>query len=356
MEDMERLRRFFSGKNILLTGHTGFKGAWLSKLLLQLGAKVSGISLPAQSGDLYEELRLDSDLESFYIDITNESEYLQIVKKINPEIVINLAAKSLVKESYSNPLITWKTNLMGTANLLEALRYCSSCKVAILITTDKVYKESADIYSYREGDILGGHDPYSASKAASELLIDSYRSSFFQKNIHPNIAAVRAGNVIGGGDWSINRLFPDLVRAWAAGKPAQIRNPYHSRPWQHVLDVLNGYLLLAVKLWGNNHFPRAFNIGPMYSSDMNVLQISNLAQKFWPDAKITIISDESKQHENSQLFLDSSLAMRTLGYLPRWDLETSVARTIRWYQEYSNFASAVDLCNRDICNYYNNQS
>jgi CDP-glucose 4,6-dehydratase len=353
VENMERLSKFLAGKRVLVTGHTGFKGSWLTSLLLKMDADVSGIALPPESGGLYEKLYVDSNVNSKYLDIRNSIEYSEAIREINPEIVLNLAAKALVRESYKNPLLTWQTNLMGTANLLEALRQCDSCRVAVLVTTDKVYKESSDVYAYREDDALGGHDPYSASKAASELLIESYKKSFFGKNNAARIATVRAGNVIGGGDWSSNRLVPDLVRAWTAGSTAYVRNPNHRRPWQHVLDVLASYLLLVEKLWQSEQKHGSFNIGPMHSSDLTVLEISNLAAKYWPEAKIALDVKDIGPHENSQLFLDSSRAMRTLGYFPKWDIEMSVERTINWYRESSKQVSAKILCERDIDLYMN---
>ena len=253
---------FWRGKRVLLTGHTGFKGSWLALWLKRLGAKVTGIAIePNTSPSLFELGDIQEGMISHYCDIRNLTKLQILIESVQPEIVFHLAAQPLVRASYKDPLDTFSTNIIGTANILDSLRKVESCKVAVMVTTDKVYRNKEWLYPYRESDALGGYDPYSASKAASEIVISSYRDSFLaQQGLA--VGSARAGNVIGGGDWSQDRLIPDAVRAWQAGVALEIRNPKATRPWQHVLEPLAGYLTLAYKLWNQPELVGAYNFGP----------------------------------------------------------------------------------------------
>ncbi|MBC7618723.1 MAG: CDP-glucose 4,6-dehydratase, partial [Candidatus Saccharibacteria bacterium] len=268
---------FWRGKRVLITGHTGFKGAWLAFWLQRLGANVTGIALPAATQpSLFALLGEKPWMNSHHGDIRDATSLKAAVHSARPEIVFHLAAQALVRASYQQPLDTFATNVMGTANLLEALRDLPSVRVAVMVTTDKVYQNREWLYPYREDDALGGHDPYSASKAASELVIASYRSSYLE-SAGLAVASVRAGNVIGGGDWSADRLIPDAVRAWQAKQPLVIRNPHATRPWQHVLEPLAGYLALACQLWAKPALAGAYNMGPSPHAASSVENVINLA-------------------------------------------------------------------------------
>ena len=290
LENMEVItqalnRSFWHGKRVLVTGHTGFKGSWLVLWLNRLGADVTGISLPPNtSPNLYYSANLDNICYGNFIDILDFNRLDLFIKKIQPQIVFHLAAQPLVRESYVNPLATFNTNIMGTAHLLESLRHVDDLLAAVMITTDKVYRNNERMHAYSEDDVLGGYDPYSASKAASEILISSYRDSFYAET-GVGIATARAGNVIGGGDWSADRLIPDAVRAWQYGQPLIIRSPNAIRPWQHVLDPISGYLSLAVALVGckfssNIDMYSSFNFGPPKDiPTTTVREAISLAQK-----------------------------------------------------------------------------
>jgi len=325
-----RFGKVYQGRRVLLTGHTGFKGSWLALWLQALGAKVVGISLPAETAPNHWGL-LGLDMESHDLDIRDRERLRQCVLKARPELVFHLAAQPLVRRSYLDPLGTWATNVMGTAHLLDACREVDSLAAALVITTDKCYKNNEWDWGYREIDPLGGHDPYSASKAGSELVVESYRRSFFSGDSKPLLASARAGNVIGGGDWSEDRLVPDLVRAVEAGVSLEIRSPRATRPWQHVLDCLSGYLLLGQKLLeGRREFAEAWNFGPEPAGNRTVedmlatLQRSGL-KSAWR------VSSAPQPAEAQLLYLDSAKARNRLGWRPAWNFEASVERTADWY-------------------------
>ena len=344
-------QHFWRGKRVLITGHTGFKGTWLAIWLLRLGANVTGISLPPNtSPNLFELTNLDRETKNYFSDIRDATELVTIVKKEKPEIIFHLAALPLVRASYREPLQTFSTNIMGTANLLDALRAKSNVRVAVLVTSDKVYKNMEHHFPYREDDTLGGHDPYSASKAASELVIASYRDAFLKVQ-GVSLATARAGNVIGGGDWSEDRLIPDAVRAWSTGKPLIIRNPQATRPWQHVLEPLFGYIVLAQKLWQQPNLSGAYNFGPQTNEACSVETVVNLARVIYGKGIILQDNTPNNPHEAGWLALEISKARLTLGVNPKWHIEESVKRTLEWYKGQNNGSSSRILCEADISDY-----
>lgn len=339
---------FWHGKTVLLTGHTGFKGSWLAIWLKQLGANVVGVALaPNSTPNLFSEASTALGLDSRLLDIRDCDALARQVKQINPDVVFHLAAQALVREGYASPVATYATNVMGTVNLLDALRHCSRVRTIVAVTTDKVYHNREWPHPYRESDALGGHDPYSASKAACEMAIKSYRSSFFAaRNVA--LSSARAGNVIGGGDWSADRLLPDATRAWADGLPVNIRRPSAVRPWQHVLEPLHAYLTLARRTWQQPELAGAYNFGPQLQDTVSVRQVMQLAQPLWPGAQLSFDEAPTGPHEAGMLSLDASKANAILGITPRWGLPEAVSRTISWYADHCQGANAVSLCERDL--------
>lgn len=347
---------FWKNKKVLITGHTGFKGSWLSLWLNKMGADITGLSLPPVKGkNLYSLLKINQKINSIYVDIRNFSEVNSVIKKTKPEIIFHLAAQPLVRESYKNPIETYSTNVMGSVNLLEAVRHCAVVKSLIMITTDKVYQNQEWGRSYIEDDRLGGFDPYSASKSASELIVDSYRKSFLN-NAGINVSTARAGNVIGGGDWSEDRLIPDLIRSLEFGKLVQIRNSNSIRPWQHVLEPLLGYIILAEKSNNGLQLSRAFNFGPDESCAESVLDIvkmvENLIDKNLTNKQNSI--NKSEFHEAGILRLDSSLSKTLLKIYPRWPTKLAITKTVNWYTKELEGNDPQDLCIEDIDSYLAN--
>jgi len=319
---------FFSKKKVLITGHTGFKGGWLSLWLVKLGAEVIGYSLePPTKPNFFEALELDKKITHIIGDIRDAKKLLSVFKEHQPEIVFHLAAQPLVRLSYKEPELTYETNVMGTLNVLEAVRKTGSARVVIVITSDKCYENKEWFYGYREIDALGGYDPYSSSKACVEILVSSYRRSFGLP-----LATCRAGNVVGGGDWQLDRLIPDCVKALSRGEPIKIRNPHAIRPWQHVLEPLYGYLLLAVKMWEEpDKYAEAWNFGPFERDMATVQEVVEKVIKFWGSGNYEVEKDTSF-HEAGLLRLDISKAMMKLGWRPKWDLDTALERTVKWYK------------------------
>ncbi len=321
----------YKNRRVLVTGHTGFKGSWLVLWLQMMGAKVTGISLPPETSPNHWDL-LGLDAESFHIDIRNESLLRQKMVETNPEIVFHLAAQPLVRQSYQQPLVTWATNVMGTANVLDACRQLEELAAIVVVTTDKCYENKEWVWGYREIDPMGGHDPYSASKGASELVAASYRRSFFNEHSSPLLATARAGNVIGGGDWSKDRLIPDLVRSLAAGKSLEIRSPNATRPWQHVLECLSGYLMLGQQLLeGNKSCAEAWNFGPDREGNRRVNQVLSALKSDWSAVAWHCI-DAPQPHEAQLLHLDSGKAREKLFWRPVWNFDEGVAATAEWYR------------------------
>ncbi|PVE05075.1 CDP-glucose 4,6-dehydratase [Limnohabitans sp. Rim28] len=325
----------YRGKRALVTGHTGFKGSWLSLWLSQLGAEVVGISLaPETQPNHWSLLGLEASVQHHEMDIRQTTEVARVFKATQPEVVFHLAAQPLVRRSYRDPLETWSTNVMGTASVMEACRQSRSVRAILAVTTDKCYENQEWAWGYRETDRLGGHDPYSASKAGSELVAASYRSAFFHTNGAPLLATARAGNVIGGGDWSEDRLIPDLVRAMASQQSLEIRSPNASRPWQHVLESLSGYLLLGQKLIeGDKNFDGAWNFGPERSGNRTVAEVLNRLQAHWPEMQWQQTL-APQPHEANLLYLDSAKAHGQLGWQSVWNLDTTLEKTADWYRSF----------------------
>ena len=339
---------FWLGKRVLVTGHTGFKGGWLSIWLQRLGANVTGISLPPNTTpNLFELARVSNGMLSHFCDIRNSDAIEEFINLVKPEIVFHLAAQPLVRLSYKDPLSTFATNIMGTANLLDALRGKNYVRVAVMVTTDKVYHNQERQLPYREDDTLGGHDPYSASKAASEIVISSYRDAYLKKQ-GLAVASARAGNVIGGGDWSEDRLIPDAVRAWSSGWPLIIRNPHATRPWQHVLEPLSGYLMLAQTLWQHPEMASAYNFGPYTHETGTVETIINLACSAYGEGSVLHKECIENPYEANWLALEVAKARVMLGVNPKWNLAASVHRTMAWYKAQKQGLNVRKLCEDDI--------
>ena len=326
---------FWRGRRVLLTGHTGFKGAWTALWLNRLGAQVTGISLPsATTPNLFTLAGIRAITDSHFCDIREPTTLATLINKAQPDIVFHLAAQALVHASYRDPLTTFATNIQGTANVLDALRAIDSVRAVVAVTSDKVYKNLEQPYPYRETDALGGHDPYSASKAAAEIVIASYRDSYLT-NKGIGVASARAGNVIGGGDWSADRLIPDAIRAWNANQPLQIRRPQAIRPWQHVLEPVAG----------------AYNFGPHTHEAATVREVVQLAQGAYGMGQVSWGDGTEGPHEAGWLALEIAKARTVLGVQPRWSLVESVQRTMHWYRQQHEGVDARALCEADISAY-----
>ena len=336
-----------AGKRIFLTGHTGFTGSWTSIWLRSLGAEVFGYSLePETTPNLFTEAKIQELVTGEIGDIRDFVSLRDRMSSFRPDLVLHLAAQPLVRRSYRIPRETFETNTQGTANVLEAARNTSSVRGVLCITTDKVYNNLEKEYSYIESDELGGIDPYSASKAAAELIIESYRFSLKSSNPHDQIIAVaRGGNIIGGGDWSEDRLVPDYIRALESTTPLDIRFPQATRPWQHVLSLVDGYLTILAGMVGDEaeKFNRAFNLGPIEHESISVSELLSLLSNKLPG--VTLQEQVSEYHEAGKLALDSSLAANTFGWSPNWDTAKAIEKTADWYKEFlDNKTSAYQLC------------
>ena len=338
----------FRGRRVLLTGHTGFKGSWLALWLQQLGAEIFAMSLPSETHPNHFGL-LQLDLTEYITDIRDYPSVNKVITSVNPEVVFHLAAQPLVRRSYADPLATWSTNVLGTANVLEACRHTSSVNAIVAVTTDKCYENQEWLWGYRENDRLGGHDPYSASKAGAELVASSYRKSYFYDQDAPLLATARAGNVIGGGDWSEDRLIPDLVRASVRKESVEIRSPNSTRPWQHVLESLSGYLLLGQKLLeGHTNFADAWNFGPDETGNQTVgVVLSKLSEK-WEGLRWHL-TPEIQPHEASLLHLDSTKARTLLDWHPVWGLEEGLTHTADWYRTFLDKGEVISR--QQLANY-----
>lgn len=347
----------WKGKKVFLTGHTGFKGAWLSIWLESLGAKVTGYALkPPTKPSLYELAGLARRIKSNIGDVRDAAKLKRAMLAAKPEIVIHMAAQALVRESYRAPAETYSANVMGTVNLLEAVRACGAVRAVVNVTTDKCYENKEHLRGYKEGEPLGGYDPYSSSKACSELVTSAYRNSFFNtadyKKHGVALASARAGNVIGGGDWAADRLIPDIIKAALRGEKVRIRNPYSIRPWQHVLEPLAGYLRLAEALY--THGPRyagAWNFGPDAGDAKDVEWIVKRMFAAWPEAPGYVIDKGRHPHEANFLKLDSSKARRELGWTPRWHIGTAIDKIVAWTKAYKDGGDMREVCLGQISEY-----
>jgi len=327
---MNGLAETYRNRRVLVTGHTGFKGSWLAYWLHRMGAKVCGISRPPHTNPChYTLLKLRERIEEeSWVELNDHAYTQDFFSVYRPEIVFHLAANAIVARTFHEPRETFESNVMGAVNLLEACRLTPSVKAVVMITTDKVYANREWRWAYRENDELGGLDPYSASKVCVEHVIECYRSQFF-----PNIATARAGNVIGGGDWAYKRLIPDIVRATVEGKPVEIHTPNATRPWQHVLEPLYGYLLLGQRLVEDGSgFNRAWNFGP--DGEMTVLDVLKVAKSVWPRIEYVVKEEETHPSMVQLLKIDSTEGRTKLGWRPRWDMEEAIRKTIKWYMAY----------------------
>lgn len=349
---------FWLGKRVFLTGHTGFKGGWLSLWLVSMGAKVTGYALaPNTSPSLFELGKIESDLEQSYIaDIRNLEKLQEALGQSQPEIVIHMAAQPLVRYSYANPVETYSTNVMGTVNILDAIRRQESVRAVVIVTTDKCYENKEWVWSYREIEPMGGFDPYSNSKGCAELVTSAYTHSFFPASEFDRhrvaVASARAGNVIGGGDWSDDRLIPDAIRAFEANEELKIRNPLAIRPWQHVLEPLSGYLVLAQSLYkrGSN-FNGGWNFGPRNEDAVSVQEVINLLIKNLRVNARWSQSQESHPHEAFILKLDCSKAQHYLNWTPRWNLDRAIENIAEWQYAYQQKCDMRQITLEQIANY-----
>lgn len=342
----------YHGKVVWLSGHTGFKGAWLATWLLRLGARVHGFSLTAEKPSMFRQLGLEPRLDHEIGDVRDLEAVRDSISRVRPDFVFHLAAQALVRRSYDEPLLTYATNAMGTANVLEVLRSLNKPCAAVFVTTDKCYENRETGHAYAEEDHLGGYDPYSSSKAAAEIVIAAYRRSFFDKS-PVRIASARAGNVIGGGDWALDRIVPDCIRALQSGKPVPVRNPSATRPWQHVLEPLAGYLWLGVMLARakSEKVDGAFNFGPGKEANRPVIDLVREALKHWPGT-YEDKSNPHAPHEARLLMLSTKKAKRLLKWKPVWNFETAVKRTVDWYRSvHENKATAEKMTLLQIGDY-----
>ncbi len=338
---MDIFNAFYQGKRVLVTGHTGFKGSWLSIWLHELGAEVIGVAQdPFTERDNFVlsgiGQRIKADIRA---DIRDGERIKEIFRQYQPEIVFHLAAQPLVRLSYDIPVETYQTNVMGTIHILEAIRFTDSVKVGVMITTDKCYENREQIWGYRENEPMGGYDPYSSSKGAAEIAIASWRRSFFHPGAYEkhgkSIASVRAGNVIGGGDWALDRIIPDCIKALEAGKPIEIRSPKAIRPWQHVLEPLSGYMLLAQKMWNEPvKYCEGWNFGPKAESITNVWDVASMVIENYGSGELKDLSVPDALHEAKLLMLDISKAKFQLGWEPRMNIDECIQQVVDWYKRY----------------------
>ncbi len=354
---MIELLNQFSGKRVFITGHTGFKGSWLSYWLYNLGAEIKGYALaPDATPNLFEGLQVASIVESV---IGNINDYPSLQKEIvefKPDYIFHLAAQPLVRRSYNDPLETFQTNVTGTAHVLQALRFVENPCVCVCITTDKVYHNNEWVFPYRENDRLGGYDPYSASKACAELVISSFTNSFFNiehfAKHQKAIASARAGNVIGGGDWSADRLLPDIAKALSKNEEIVMRNPSAVRPWQHVMEPLFGYMLLALRLSNDvTKYSGSWNFGPQPTDNFSVAELANMAVDIWGAGKLSVRPDEHAPHEARLLRLDISKVIEGLKWTPKMNAKQAIERTISWYKKFYAGGNSRELVNEDL-NFY----
>lgn len=339
---------YWARRRVLVTGHTGFKGSWLAFWLHQLGAEVTGIALPPDPQfSLYNQLQLAELVSSHFSDVRDSNELRDLVQKAAPEVVLHLAAQALVRPSYRDPVATFATNVMGSVHLLDAVRATPSVRTVVMVTTDKVYLNNESGVAFSENDRLGGHDPYSASKAASEIAIASYAQAFFAQS-GVAVSSARCGNIIGGGDWGVDRIIPDAVRAWTTESTLNVRRPNATRPWQHVLDGVFAYLELAYQTAHRPELAGAYNFGPNPDASGRVRDVVELAKTQFGQGNVLYATETEGPHEAQALRLDVSKAASMLGLTQRWHLAETVERTMHWYRDFYAGQNARELCLKDI--------
>ena len=350
---MEYFNNVYKNKTVLVTGHTGFKGSWLSIWLRELGANVIGYALdPYTEKDNFVLTKLENKITDIRGDVRDKKHLEKVFEQYKPDFVFHLAAQPLVRLSYDQPVETYEVNVMGTINVMECIRKTPETKVGIMITTDKCYENKEQIWGYRENEAFGGYDPYSSSKGAAEIAINSWRNSFFNPKDYEkhkkSIASVRAGNVIGGGDWSLDRIIPDCIRALEKGEAINIRNSKAIRPWEHVLEPLSGYLLLGQKMYEeSSKYCEGWNFGPNLDSIVPVWEIGEKIIKYYGSGKLEDKSKKGKLHEAKLLALDITKARFKLGWKPRWDIDRAIEKTVEWYKNYSS-EDVYGLCVKQI--------
>lgn len=357
-------QQFWVGKKVLLTGHTGFKGSWLTQWLLLMGAQVTGFSLePPTDPSLFKILELETQIDHHIGDICDLNQLTQIFSTVQPDIVIHMAAQSLVPLSYQQPVQTYATNVMGTVHVLEAARKTSSVQAIVNVTSDKCYENKEWLWGYREEEPMGGYDPYSNSKGCAELVTAAYRQSFFNADDTALLASARAGNVIGGGDWAEARLIPDIIQSFSVGQPVQLRNPSAIRPWQHVLEPLSGYLQLAEALWQAKHansnqqqVAAGWNFGPDDSQTKTVQWVTEALAQRWGDGAAWQADNSQKPHEAKLLKLDSSKARHQLNWQPQLTIEMALDWTVDWYQAFNRKQDVLGLTRQQILSYMSLQA
>ena len=358
MENMGRLNgkvntSFWKGKKVFVTGHTGFKGSWLSLWLQDMGAIVKGFALePNTTPNLFTEAKVGLNMDSEMGDITDLNHITASMVSFNPEVLIHMAAQPLVRLSYQEPVLTYATNVMGTVNVLEAARKCDNLKAIVSVTTDKCYENKEWAWGYRENEPMGGHDPYSSSKGCAELVTAAYRKSFFSENNSAFLASARAGNVIGGGDWSDDRLIPDILKAFEKNEPVIVRNPMATRPWQHVLEPLSGYLVLAQQLYEDGStYAEGWNFGPKDEDCKPVSWILDKMVTKWGKGASRELDKNNNPHEAGYLKLDCSKAAMQLNWRPKWNLEDTLESIINWHQQYLSGKNSKEQCLFEIAKF-----
>lgn len=344
---------FWAGKKVFVTGHTGFKGGWLCIWLMMMGARVKGFSLdPPTSPSLFEEADVADGMDSETGDIRDGSILTESMLRFQPDIVIHMAAQSLVRPSYSDPVSTYETNVMGTINVLQAVRQCDRVGAIINITTDKCYENREWEWGYRENDPMGGYDPYSSSKGCAELLTSAWRQSYFGPDCRAQLASARAGNVIGGGDWAKDRLVPDILRAFEKSQPVVVRSPQATRPWQHVLEPLSGYLVLAERLYiDGNRFAEGWNFGPLDDDARSVSSILDAMVDLWGTGAKWTLDTSPQLHEATYLKLDISKARRRLNWRPVWSLDAALTKIVSWHRNWLDGLNMRSRCEQEILEY-----
>ena len=349
-----KLLTSFRGCRVLITGHTGFKGSWLAFMLHEAGAEVLGYALPPpQEKNHFSLLGLSKKIKHIEADMRDADKICNVMKEFKPEFVFHLAAQALVKSSYNDPKLTFDTNISGSVNLLEAIRKTDSVRSLIFVTSDKCYENNDWIWGYRENDQLGGHDPYSASKAAAELVFSAYSRSYFSKQNELGAASARAGNVIGGGDWSLDRIIPDCIRAIESGNKIQLRNPNATRPWQHLLEPLSGYMLLAISLLDEpKKYSGSWNFGPSTDGVKSVPDVTKHIMNKFNYKGVEIKASDTDEHEANLLQLNCDKAKQLLNWKPKWNTEQALDATAVWYKEIAQGTDACDVTRKQILDYF----